>query len=104
MDIMPDRKSGRRTTATQVGAIGAKILIAVALCIETVIVYRWFHDMIIAGFLAAGILWFALDASVVWKERSYTPRQMRAFMWAWNGAAVLGMYWDWVSGSLTRIH
>ena len=104
MDIMPDRKSGRRTTATQVGAIGAKILIAVALCIETVIVYRWFHDMTIAGFLAAGILWFALDASVVWKERSYTPRQMRAFMWAWNGAAVLGMYWDWVSGSLTRIH
>ena len=104
MDIEPDRKSGRRTTATLIGAIGAKFLIAALLCVETAIVYRFFHDEIIAGFLAAGILWFVLDASAVWKQRSYTPRQMRAFMWAWNGAAVLGMYWNWASASLTNIH
>jgi hypothetical protein len=29
-----------------------------------------------------------LDATVVWKERPYTPGQMRAFMWAWNGTGV----------------
>ena len=104
MDIEPDRKSGRRTTATLIGAIGAKFLIAALLCVETAIVYRFFHDAVIAGFLAAGILWFVLDASAVWKERSYTPKQMRAFMWAWNGAAVLGMYWNWASASLTNIH
>jgi 4-hydroxybenzoate polyprenyltransferase len=104
MDIVPDRKSGRRTTATQIGAVLAKFLIAALLCIETAIVYRFFHDAIIAGFLAAGILWFVLDASVVWKERSYTPGQMRAFMWAWNGAAVLGVYWNWASANLTNVH
>jgi 4-hydroxybenzoate polyprenyltransferase len=104
MDIVPDRKSGRRTTATLIGAIGAKILIAALLCVETAIVYGFFHDTIISGFLAAGILWFVLDASLVWKERSYTPRQMRAFMWAWNGAALLGMYWNWMTSSLTNIH
>jgi lycopene elongase/hydratase (flavuxanthin-forming) len=103
MDIEPDRKSGRRTTATLIGAIGAKFLIAALLCVETGIVYRFFHDAIIAGFLATGILWFVLDASAVWKDRSYTPKQMRAFMWAWNGAAVLGMYWNWASASLTNI-
>ena len=103
MDIEPDRKSGRRTTATLIGAIGAKFLIAALLCVETGIVYRFFHDAILAGFLAAGILWFVFDATTVWKERSYTPRQMRAFMWAWNGAAVLGMYWNWASASLTNI-
>jgi 1,4-dihydroxy-2-naphthoate octaprenyltransferase len=103
MDIVPDRKSGRRTTATLLGAIGAKFLIAALLCVETGIVYRFFHDAIVAGFLAAGILWFVLDASALWKERSYTPKQMRAFMWAWNGAAVLGMYWNWASASLTNI-
>src|SRR6267143_2997329 len=97
MDIVPDRRSGRRTTATQIGAIGAKFLIAALLCVETAIVYRFFHDAIVAGFLAAGILWFVLDASLVWKEHSYTPTQMRAFMWAWNGAAALGMYWNWAS-------
>jgi 4-hydroxybenzoate polyprenyltransferase len=104
MDIVPDRKSGRRTTATQIGAVGAKVLMAVFLCVEAWLVYAFFHDRVIAGFLTAGVLWFALDARVVWKARPYTPRQMRAFMWAWNAAAVLGMYWNWASASLTKLH
>ena len=104
MDIVPDQKSGRRTTATQIGAVGAKVLMAVFLCLEAWLVYAFFHDRVIAGFLTAGVLWFALDASVVWKARPYAPRQMRAFMWAWNAAAVLGMYWNWASASLTKMH
>ena len=103
MDIVPDRKSGRRTTATQIGAVGAKFLIAALLCVETGIVYWVYRDVTIVGFLAAGVLWFLLDASMVWKAGSYTPRQMRAFMWAWNGTAVLGMYWNWLSSSLTHL-
>ncbi|HXN51025.1 MAG TPA: UbiA family prenyltransferase [Candidatus Acidoferrum sp.] len=104
MDIVPDGRSGRRTTATQIGAVRAKFLIAAFLCIETAIVYRFFHDAIIAGFLGVGVLWFVVDSSVLWKERSYTPGQMRALMWAWNGAAVLGMYWNWSTARLTEIH
>ena len=104
MDIVPDRRSGRRTTATQIGAVPAKFLIAAFLGIESALVYGFFHDAIIAGFLGAGVLWFVLDACVVWRARSYTPGQMRAFMWAWNGAAVLGMYWNWLTASLTNIH
>src|ERR1700756_1266012 len=87
MDIAPDRRSGRHTTATQIGAVRAKLLIAAILCVETVIVYWFFHATVIAGFLGAGIVWFVLDATVLWKARAYTPGQMRAFMWAWNGAA-----------------
>ena len=104
MDIVPDRKSGRRTTATQIGAVRAKFLIAALLCVETGMVYWFFHDAIISGFLGAGVLWFLVDSRVLWRERLYTPRQMRAFMWAWNGAAVLGMYWNWASASLIKIH
>jgi 4-hydroxybenzoate polyprenyltransferase len=104
MDIVPDRKSGRRTTATQIGAVRAKLLIAALLCVETGMVYWFFHDAIISGFLGAGVLWFVVDSSVLWKEGTYSPRQMRAFMWAWNGAAVLGMCWNWASASLTKIH
>src|SRR5579864_9377397 len=103
MDIVPDRRSGRRTTATQIGAVRAKILIAAFLSIETALVYWFFHDAIVSGFLGAGVLWFVVDSSVLWKERSYTPGQMRAFMWAWNGAAVLGMYWNWLTASLTNV-
>src|SRR6266404_5957743 len=104
MDIVPDRRSGRRTTATQLEAVRAKFLIAALLCIETAMVYWFFCDVIIAGFLGVGVLWFVVDSSVLWKEHSYTPGQMRAFMWAWNGAAVLGMCWNWLTASLTNVH
>jgi 4-hydroxybenzoate polyprenyltransferase len=104
MDIMPDQRSGRHTTATQIGAVQAKFLIAGFLCVETAMVYWFFHSAVIAGFLGAGILWFVLDATVLWKARSYAPVQMRAFMWAWNGAAVLGMCWNWLTASLTKLH
>ncbi len=102
MDIVPDRLSGRRTTATQIGAIRAKFLIAAFLCVESVLAYHFFTDLVITGFLAVGALWFVLDATVFWKDRAYTPPQMRLFMWAWNAAAVLGMYWNWSTASLTH--
>lgn len=104
MDIAPDQRSGRQTTATQIGAVRAKFLIAALLSVEVGMVYRFFHAAAIAGFLSAGILWFVLDATVLWKARSYTPGQMRAFMWVWNGAALLGMYWNWLTAGLTNIH
>ncbi len=68
MDIMPDRRSGRRTTATQIGAVRAKFLIAAFLCVEVGMVYWFFHDAIISGFLGVGVLWFVVDSSVLWKE------------------------------------
>jgi 4-hydroxybenzoate polyprenyltransferase len=103
MDIAPDRLTGRRTTATQVGAVRAKFLIAAFLCVESVVVYHFFGDLVITGFLAAGALWFVLDATALWKGRAYTPSQMRLFMWAWNVAALLGMWWNWSTASLTHI-
>jgi 4-hydroxybenzoate polyprenyltransferase len=104
MDIGPDRMSGRVTTATRIGAIAAKFLIAAFLCTETALVYLYFRDLVIAGFLAAGALWFVVDAAVVWKNRAYTPLQMRAFMWAWNAAALVGVYWNWTTASLTQAY
>jgi 4-hydroxybenzoate polyprenyltransferase len=103
MDIAPDRLSGRQTTATQIGAVRAKFLIAAFLCVESAVVSHFFGDLVIAGFLAAAVLWFVLDATVLWKERAYTPAQMRLFMWAWNAAALLGMLWNRSTASLTHI-
>jgi 4-hydroxybenzoate polyprenyltransferase len=103
MDIEPDRLSGRRTTATLLGAARSKLLIAGILCVETVLVYIFFGDLVITGFLGFGTAWFVLDALVVWKNRPYSPTEMRLFMWGWNAAALLGMYWNWLHGSLTRV-
>jgi 4-hydroxybenzoate polyprenyltransferase len=103
MDIEPDRMSGRRTTATAIGRQLAKIVIACFLCVESAMVVVFFRDLMISGFLAAGALWFFLDAAVLWRNRSYSPATMRVFMWAWNAAALLGMFWNWTHGTLTHV-
>jgi len=102
MDIAPDLLSGRRTTATQIGAVNAKRLIAILLSIEGLLVYAFFGDAVIAGFLCAGAVWFVLDAKLLWKNHAYTPTEMRIFMWAWNAASVAGIYWNWANATLTH--
>jgi 4-hydroxybenzoate polyprenyltransferase len=103
MDIEPDRLSGRRTTATWVGRVRAKFVIAAFLCIEAMLVRIFFRDWIITGFLAFGALWFLIDASLLWKDRPYSPKDMRLFLWGWNAAALLGMFWNWTHGTLTHV-
>jgi 4-hydroxybenzoate polyprenyltransferase len=103
MDIEPDRLTGRQTTATAIGRVPAKFLIAAFLMIETALVQIYFRDRIIASFLALGALWFLFDATLLWKNRAYTPNQMRLFLWGWNIAAVLGIFWNWTQSMLTRL-
>jgi 4-hydroxybenzoate polyprenyltransferase len=100
MDIEPDRLSGRRTTATLIGRVRAKFLIAVFMCVETTLVQFYFRDWIITSFLTIGAIWFLADATLLWKERAYSPKQMRLFLWGWNAAAFLGMFWNWGHGTL----
>jgi len=104
MDIEPDRFSGRTTTATFIGRVRAKLLIAGFLSTETALVFLYFHDLIIAGFLALGMLWFVLDAAALWRNRPYTPMEMRLFLWGWNIAALLGILWNWKQGTLTHVN
>jgi 4-hydroxybenzoate polyprenyltransferase len=102
MDLEPDRLSGRRTTATLLGAVRSKLLIAGFLCVEVVLVYVFFGDVVIAGFLVLGAAWFLIDALAIWKNRAYSATEMRLFMWGWNATAVAGMIWNWSAGSLTH--
>ena len=94
------RRSERNGLAPQHPAHAAHLL----LTIETILVYFNFRDWIIAGFLAIGALWFVLDAAVLWKDRPYSPKEMRLFLWGWNIAALLGIFWNWSHGTLTRLH
>jgi len=103
MDIEPDTLSGRRTTATLIGRVCAKFLIATFLAVETMVVQIYFRDWLITAFLAFGALWFVTDAALLWRNRAYSPRQMRLFLWGWNVAALLGMFWNWTNSSLVQI-
>jgi 4-hydroxybenzoate polyprenyltransferase len=103
MDIEPDSLSGRRTTTTVIGRVRAKFLIVSFLCVETILVWTYFRDWIIASFLAIGALWFLIDATLLWRNRAYAPKQMRLFLWGWNAAALLGMFWNWRHATLTHV-
>ena len=103
MDIEPDQLSGRVTTATLIGRVRAKFLIAALLAVETALIYLNFQDWIITAFLAFGVLWFLLDATMLWKTRAYRPKEMRLFLWGWNAAAFLGMFWNWTHSTLVHV-
>lgn len=98
MDIEPDSSVGRNTTAVIIGRVKAKLLIAVFLAIETVLVFMFFRDPVLTGFLLASAIWFALDATIFWRNRPYTPGQMRFAMLAWNAVALASMPWVWWKG------
>jgi 4-hydroxybenzoate polyprenyltransferase len=100
MDLEPDRNSGRRTTAVVMGRVPAKFLIAMFLFAETMLVYVFFRDPLLNGFLLASAAWFVLDATLLWRSRPYTPVQMRFAMLAWNAIALCSMPWVWWKASL----
>jgi 4-hydroxybenzoate polyprenyltransferase len=102
MDVEPDRLSGRHTTATRIGRVPAKLLIAGFLLVECTLIFFYFRDRAITGFLALGALWFIVDAFFVWRGRAYRPAEMRLFMWGWNATALLGILWNWTHGSLMK--
>jgi len=60
-------------------------------------------NLVIAAFLALGALFFIADAILLWKNRPYSPPQMRLFLWGWNIAAVLGILWNAAHGSLLAV-
>jgi 4-hydroxybenzoate polyprenyltransferase len=102
MDIVPDRESGRTTTAVRIGAVWTKLLMTVFLSVEVALVVGHFHDRVIGGFLAAGAVWFVADALWLWRNKPYSPKVMTVFMWMWNAAALLLIVWDYMQRTLTR--
>ena len=103
MDLEPDRTAGRRTTATVIGRVPAKLLMAVLMLVEAGLVLRFLGARTLAAFLLLSAAWFTLDATVIWRSRPYSNREMRFFMLAWNAVALISMPWIWSQGSLLRM-
>jgi 4-hydroxybenzoate polyprenyltransferase len=103
MDLEPDRSSGRQTTAVAIGRVRAKLLISLLLAVETVLLYVFFRDPVWTAFLLASALWFVVDATLLWRDRPYTPGEMRFAMLAWNAIALISMPWVWWKSSLVLL-
>jgi hypothetical protein len=82
--------------------VRAKLLIALLLGAEAVLSYFFFRDLVLTGFLLGSALWFVLDATRLWRDRPYTPPQMRFALLAWNIIALASMPWVWWNASFIR--
>ena len=100
MDIEPDIAAGKKTTATLIGRKKTKLAMLFLLLIETYILFGWFNDVVLAGFLGVFSVWLFLDVFIFFKEKPYNLFQMKIFGFAMNLSAILSMIWILYSGKL----
>ncbi len=100
MDIEPDIKAGKKTTATLIGRKNTKFLMLAFLCIEVYILLFWFEDYVLSGFLALFSLWLLIDIFILFKDKPYSLTQMNLFGYAMNFSAIASMAWILYSAKL----
>ena len=100
MDIEPDLKAGKKTTAAVLGRKKAKTIMLLLLILEAILVWIWFLDIVLASFLFLFALWLVLDLTIFFKDRPYTQKQMKLFGFAINISAILSMIWILYNGKL----
>ena len=71
--------------------------------LEAGLVVRFLGAKGLAGFLLLSAAWFIVDATVLWRSRPYSNREMRFFMLAWNAIALVSMPWMWSQASLLQM-
>ena len=103
MDIEPDIKAGKKTTATRIGRKNTKLIMLVLLLIETCILWFVFKDAVLALFLAMFSIWLLLDTFMFFKNKPYSIFQMILFGYAMNFSAILSMIWTLYSGKLLQV-
>ncbi len=102
MDVEPDRKTGRRTTATVLGVVPTKVLVLCLVLVEAIIIQLVFQDAVLGGFLLFGAVWLLADIAI-FRDHSYSKNQFLLFGAGLNAAGFASMAWVWFSGTLTRL-
>lgn len=102
MDVEPDRRVGRKTTAVVIGVIPTKLIVAGLTLVEAILIGTVFQDYWLAAFLFLGSLWLIADI-FIFGSRSYTHNQFLIFGAGLNAAGFGSMAWIWFTGTLTRL-
>jgi 4-hydroxybenzoate polyprenyltransferase len=98
MDIIPDRESGRTTTATMLGRKNSKLFLLLVVFIEILLVFFHFKDTFFTIFLSVFWIWLWVDLLLIFKEREYKLSHFRLFALGSNVTALFTMiYLQWNS-------
>ena len=102
MDVAPDARANRRTTARVFGVKPTKLVVLAMVVTEGLLLGFYFRDWVLGGFLLLGSVWLLLDLFVLYWDRPYTRREFRIFGLAINASGFASMIWVWNVGTLTR--
>ena len=100
MDIEPDQKAGRVTTATKIGMRNTKLLIIGLVMAELILLITVYQEYIFAGMLGLGLIWLLVDLFLIFKLKTYSLFQMKLFGALSNGMAIVTMAYVWYTGCL----
>jgi len=100
MDIEPDRKAGRKTTATILGIKKTKLLIIAIVFTEVSLLFLVYNEYIFGSMLAIGLLWLLIDLFLIFKSTRYKVGQMKLFALLSNIVAIMSMAYVWYSACL----
>lgn len=100
MDIEPDRKAGRVTTATKIGLGKTKLLIIGIVIAELILLITIYEEYIFASMLGLGLIWLMIDLFIIFKLKTYTLFQMKLFGALSNGMAIVTMAYVWYTACL----
>ena len=95
MDIVPDRKGGRKTTGTELGKGNTKLLIISIVIAESILVWYWFSELYFALGLLGFVGWLCLDRFVLYKNREYSMMELYLFGYGSNVIALVSMFYVW---------
>lgn len=100
MDIEPDEKAGKTTTAVLLGMKKTKLLIISLVALEVLLLIAVFKDYFFTGILAVGLLWLLIDLLFIFKTKTYSLTEMKLFGYMSNLVAAISMGYVWWSGCL----
>jgi len=103
MDIEPDRKAQKHTTATVLGTKNTKLLIMLIVLTEVILLWTVYEAFIFGALLGAGLIWLLVDLLIIFKARRYTIGEMQLFALASNLISIVSMAYVWYSGCLLTI-
>jgi 4-hydroxybenzoate polyprenyltransferase len=100
MDVVPDKQTGRKTSAIFLGIKLTKLIVIILVAIESFWLWYFFQEWLLSLFLLLGVIWLLLDLLVLYKDRNYTRKEFILFGYGINFSGYASLFWVWWSGKL----
>ncbi|MCB1049927.1 MAG: UbiA family prenyltransferase [Acidobacteria bacterium] len=100
MDLEPDRRAGRHTTALWLGPQWGRLLVILLAWLEAGLLGWGMQEWVLASFLLAASGWLWFDLLVFSRKGPYRPLHFKLLAWGLNLSGYGSMLWVWWTRSM----